>query len=363
MALKIELKGTSPGLADLAISGGGSDPGPVEITIQRNQDEHYLASAGSWQATPYWHMLGDIRPSADGIVAVAGPEIVDAIVESAVTMQFLVNVKSAGVNGQQVMRRAGRLLGSGAAGSGQSDPPPPPPPSPAPEPEPAAPPEPEQPPPPPPPRPTDKSGSRIGFLIAAVLLLLAIAAVAAWYLGLFGDRPEPVVPQQTNESTAEPPPVVHEPTESGTTASPPALSGRARAQEFLRSSPSPTPAVMLETAMEWEKGGDCEAAIIVLNTAAGADVLASKALAERYDPASFRKDGCVDAADAETAIYWYERPAENGDQAAQSRLGLLLTEANSSGPLYDRGLANLRAAAKAGDKAAAERLGKLGEKP
>lgn len=126
MALKIELKGTSPGLADLAISGGGSDPGPVEITIQRNQDEHYLASAGSWQATPYWHMLGDIRPSADGIVAVAGPEIVDAIVESAVTMQFLVNVKSAGVNGQQVMRRAGRLLGSGAAGSGQSDPPPPP---------------------------------------------------------------------------------------------------------------------------------------------------------------------------------------------------------------------------------------------
>ena len=41
--------------------------------------------------------------------------------------------------------------------------------------------------------------------------------------------------------------------------------------------------------------------------------------------------------------------------------GRLLTERNTSGPLYERGVQYLRDASKAGDEAATERLRKLGE--
>ncbi len=369
MALKIKLKGTSPGFADLAILGGGSDPGPVEITIQRSEDEHYLAQGGTWQTMPFWHSISSVVETTDGILASVGPEIVDPIVECS-RMMFLVAVKSTGINGQQVMTLTGRLLGSGAAGPGY----PPPPPEPELEPEP----EPETVNDPPDPVPLPP-GPRVGLWITIALLLLVLAAVVAWYLGLFGDRPEPepvpkpvvlnpepdpkpVVP----EPVPEPEPIIDRVTDTSVseqTEPPvqPTLTGRARAQALLRTNPPPAPESMLTTALEWENDGDCEAAIIVLNSAAAVDVSASKVLAERYDPASFSQDGCIETADAETAIYWYEQPADQGDQAAQSRLGLLLTERNTSGPLYERGLAFLRKASKSGDPAATERLRKLGE--
>ena len=121
MALKIELKGTSPGCADLSISGGGSDPGPIEISIQRNQDEHFLALGGGWQATPYWHVISDVDATTDGMVASVGAEIVDPVVEST-GMMFLVGVRSGGVNGQQVpagcRRGAGTRPGTRATARG-----------------------------------------------------------------------------------------------------------------------------------------------------------------------------------------------------------------------------------------------------
>ncbi len=369
MALKIELKGTTPGFAELAITGGGSDPGPIEIAIQRNQDENYLAQGETWQVTPYWHSISSVVETTDGSLVSVGSEIVDPIVASA-GMMFLAQVRSAGINGQQVMKLTGRVLGSGAAGPGQGD---------EPSPTQLEPQEPTLTPPPPPP-PPPPGGSKMGLWIALALLLLALAVGAAWYLGLFGNRSEPVpepelladpvldtpVPEQT-EKTEE----VEEIGEAGQASplvnpQPPAqqsLIGRARAQALLRSNPPPTPESILSAAAEWENTGDCEAAIIVLNSAAAVDVTASRLLAERYDPASFSEDGCIEAPDAETAIYWYEQPADQGDLTAQSRLGLLLTERTTSGPLYERGLGYLRKASESGDSAAGARLSKLGEQP
>ncbi|MCB1924872.1 MAG: hypothetical protein KDJ27_14215 [Gammaproteobacteria bacterium] len=365
MALKIELKGTAPGCAELSITGGGSDAGPVEISIQRNQDEHYLSLGNAWQATPYWHVISSVDPKPDGMVASVGPEIVDALVACS-GMMFFVGVRSGAVNGQQVMKTSGRLLGSGAAGGGApaAAPPPPPPPPPTPpesDPDPQPVPEPDPVPAPPPPVPPAAPGrSKLPLLIIGVLLLLALAAAAAWYLGLFGGAPD-----ATAEAPAEPPPApvvsVPEPAPQAAAPAQPELKGRARAQAYLRGDPMPAPGDMLTTAVEWEKGGDCEASIIVLNTAAGMDAAASLALAQRYDPATVDSSGCVSTADAETAIYWYERPADQGDLTAQSRLGLLLTERNTSGPLFDRGMQYLRDAAKAGDADAKARLQKLGE--
>jgi hypothetical protein len=382
MALKIELKGTSPGFADLAIVGGGTDPGPLEITIQRNQDEHYLAQDGAWQATPFTHSISSVVESPDGVLASVGPEIVDPIV-ACTGMAFLAQVRSAGIHGQTILKLSGRLLGSGAAGSGQADPAPPPPPPPVepdPDPEPPEPapvPGPEPEPPAPPPEPAKGGGSKTALWLGLVLLLLAIAAAVAWYLGMFGGSAEPAM-ETTSESvvesrmddtaasttdTMDSSDQAAQPEAGSQAAAQPSLRGRARAQAFLRGDLPPTPQSMLAKAIEWEQDGDCEASLIVLNAAAAMDVEASKALAERYDPASFRGDGCIAAADADTAAYWYEQPAEQGDQAAQSRLGLLLTERNQSGPLYERGVDYLRKAAQAGDPAAAERLGKLGEEP
>jgi hypothetical protein len=198
---------------------------------------------------------------------------------------------------------------------------------------------------------TDSGGnSKAGLWIGLVLIVLLIAGVAAWYLGLFSDT-EPDIEKPPQRVTKPTQPVPHDPV----------LSGRPRAQAFLSRAPAPNAKEMLTQFLAWEKAGDCEAAMIVLNMAAGADAAASMEMAQRYDPATARKDGCITAADPETAAYWYEGPAEQGDVKAQSRLGILLTEGNRSGPLYDRGLKYLRDASKAGDNPARERLRELGE--
>lgn len=257
MALKIELKGTAPGRAELNISGAGSDSGPIEISIQRNQDEHYLAAGGSWQGTPFWHVISSVEAQPGSVVAGVGPEIVDPLVQCS-GMSFFVSIRSAGINGQQMMKTSGRLLGSGAAGNSTpiaATPKPKPAPAPV---EQVLPPE-----PPPAPEPAEVPSSATGgrskalIWILLALLLLGLAAAAVWYFGLLGEKAEPVTVETPVVEPTHPPKEPEPAAQTEANKSPPApveapaLSGRARAQAYLRDNPAATE--MLATAVEWEK--------------------------------------------------------------------------------------------------------------
>lgn len=116
---------------------------------------------------------------------------------------------------------------------------------------------------------------------------------------------------------------------------------------------------MLTQAGEWKQRGDCEAAMIVFASAARVDATAALQLARHYDPEHFSADPCIAAPDAETAAYWYERPARAGDPLAQRRLGQILTRRQASGPLFEQGVAWLKRAAAAGDPEAEAALAEL----
>jgi hypothetical protein len=204
---------------------------------------------------------------------------------------------------------------------------------------------------------TGESRAKAKYLIPAiVLVLLAGAAVAAWYLGLVSqDEPqsgsEPQVPAGVPRVAATSKPVPEEPV---------SLAGRALAQAFLNRDPRPEAQAMLAQAGDWQQAGDCEAAMIVYANAARVDAEAALYLAQRYDPERFLEDSCVGGPDAATAAYWYERPAREGNPVARRRLGQILTRQYASGPLFEQGLGWLEKAAAAGDKEAKAALAQLG---
>jgi len=78
-----------------------------------------------------------------------------------------------------------------------------------------------------------------------------------------------------------------------------------------------------------------------------------------YDPAYFSKDTSpLPNADPETAAYWYEGPAKDGNVVAQRNLGRVMMEQSPSGFLRDRAVQWLEKAANAGDAEAADLLSK-----
>jgi TPR repeat protein len=117
---------------------------------------------------------------------------------------------------------------------------------------------------------------------------------------------------------------------------------------------------MIERAADWEREGDCEAAMIVYQLAAQSDSEAAGRYARRYDPDTFEPSGCISAADAETAAYWYEAAAKAGDVNAQRQLGKILVEKYPSGVMRDQGESWLKRAAQAGDEQARALIDELG---
>ncbi|HHJ16974.1 MAG TPA: sel1 repeat family protein [Gammaproteobacteria bacterium] len=378
MALKIQLTSTGPGYATLSIQKLQVN-GELELSFQRSSDHHYLASGEQWTATAHWHRVSDVQASGDGCSCTLGPDIIDGLLLS--SNDALMVALRGGTSGQGVLRIAGRLLGSDAAGSGAPS---------APDATPHTPgggggetppaPEVEEPPPPPPEpvqpaqpaaaAPASSGGMPRWLPLVLGLLVLLVVLAAAWYFklipGLGGDDDAAAPAATATETTdttadASEEEVVPPTPQTGAEPASPVLKGRALAQSYLSRDPRSAASEMYRQAGEWEQAGDCTAAMIVYQYAAQADPAVAVDYARRFDPDSFSAGGCIQAADADTASYWYEQPAEAGDVAAQRQLGKLLVKSNSSGVLYERGVSWLKRAAEAGDKEAAAMLDKLGE--
>lgn len=387
MPVKIELQGHGAGGGVLQVSGNIELPESLSLAIQRN-DGLYLGDALVWQPSPHWHPQFSVTPTADGLTVALGTDIIDGIIDAGgVPLRLTLRLDDNQQSG--VLRIRGELIGSGAAAPASPetadiqlphepvidlaapDPEPAPDPAPTPTPEPAK-------------TPTRKRSSKLPWLL--LLLLLAGGLAASWYFGLLNpllagpttsssdptaapdgeqtdDRIEPDTDQQQplepptepptappQEPALEPPPQASPPTQA-------ALTGLAFVRGYLAG--NPTPAAIFDRGSEAEQAGDCDAALVLFNTAANRDPTQAGRLAQRYDPDGFSAAACIDQPDAPYAIIYYTDAANAGTVDAQRRLGQLLTARESRGPTFEEGMDWLRRAADAGDQQARASLQQL----
>jgi len=384
MPVKIELQGHGAGSGALQVSGNIDLPESLSLAIQRN-DGLYLGDALVWQPSPHWHPQFSVTPTADGLTVALSADIIDGIIDAGgVPLQLTLRLDDHEQTG--VLRIRGELIGSGAAAPAppeiadihlerdpvidlpaldmNPDPAPTPPPEPTKE-------------------PAKPRASKLPLLL--LLLLLAGGLAASWYLGLLdplltdlatntGEQtaasPEEQTPPADNgqadegveAGAGEQQPIkepIAPPVEPPQASSPsqPALTGVAFVRSYLADNPAPD--AIFDRGSEAEQAGDCDAALVLFNTAANRDPAQAGRLAQRYDPDSFSAGRCIGQPDAPYAIIYYADAANAGDIEAQRRLGQLLTARESWGPTYEEGMNWLRRAADAGDQQARDSLQQL----
>ena len=360
MPLQIQLTGTGPGQGFFDISGDRLAGESVELAIQRSSDDGYLGENLVWQSTPHWHVGHPVEVSPGRLRLSAGAEIVDGIAGSSVNaLRMLVRID--GTQDYGVLRiRA--LVGSQAAT-------PPAPPA-----------EPSRPAPPyPAARPTAQTAPqeppggpppvRRRILVISMLLAALILAVGfgAWYAGLLEHWLAPHEPETARAET-EPPRSIDAPRPAKPREGGPVEPQEAQArapfstgptglklvQQILREGPSAQ--VMYDRALDRERAGDCEAAILLYTRAASADAAIAAEVARRYDPEGFEGSDCIESPNRENALVWYEDAARTGDLVAQRRLGAMLIEGVDSGITHEQGIDWLRKAAASGDQRALQIL-------
>lgn len=362
-----------PGYARLLIPDFNAEGDGFCIAIQRNKDNLFLGSGKSWQSQETWHTISPVKDNANTVVTI-GPDLVDAVASCISSYAFVLNVKSGGVTSTGVIKKSGvSLMPSSARGDAlaagsqtleaTTPPPPPPPPpqisTPAPAPAPVAV-EAAAPPPLPAAASTISSGgktegaSKLPLIIAAaVALLIIIGGAIAYFMGLIpglgGVDAEVQKPTPAAVTPALPP---------AAAPAAPNLATRDIVRDFLAT--NPTPEATLAKAQELAGESRLDGAMLLYRNAAGkGNPDAAMALAQLYDPAYFSKDTSpLPNADPETAAYWYEGPAKDGNAAAQRNLGRVMLEQNPTGFLRDRAIQWLEKAASAGDAEAAELLSK-----
>lgn len=362
MAIRIELtadKDRGPGFGILRIEGLPPLAPPVDLAVERNQGrERFLRSGGVWQASEAWFTIDNVVAGDSVSLIRVGPEIVDPIVGQPPTVAYRLTIAAGTQRGKPAVMTVNRgLLGSRAAAGPEVDADAarreadalrqrqaeeeerrrreaeeealrrfreeeaalrPAPPHPLPE------------PPPPAPR-------RRWPLIAAGAAPLLLAAVAAgvWFGCL--------IPGFGPASCAAP----QQP-------SPPALE-----QSADLSCAGLTPDACYEAAKraladrQLERGRQlCQRA------AALGSVEANLCVARLYDPATWtRADSPAPQADWETATYWYETAAKQGNTTGLVGAGRLLCEAAASDFEHQRGLDYLRQAfAKGGDSSLQQQI-------
>lgn len=360
MALKIDLgpdKSRGPGFGRLHIEGGGLSAGPLQASIQSNQNEQYLAAGGAWQNAEVWH---DLSTEADGagVTVALGPDLVDPIVALPPNCLLRLRVKNGDYGGIAV-RGLLHSVASGSRPAGEADRVFHPDPAPvvkqsvteevasAPEPSPDV---------------AISTGDRIGLshppaeggsskllvMVAAGLLVLAVAGAGAYFwLGRHhAAREENTAASEQNEAAPE--------QKDGTEPLkvPAEIASRGDVALYIQSNPSAADA--LAQAGKLAQGGKLDLAMLVYQYAARAGSTdADMALAHMYDPETWSaKTSPMPQADAETAAYWYEPAAQAGTVEAQRRLGQILVELNPSGFQHDKGKEWLSKAAAAGDSKA-----------
>ena len=387
MPLKIELQGHGAGSGELRVAGRFDIPESLSLSIQRN-DGLYLGLGQVWQSTPHWHPQFSVLPEAEGLRMELGADIVDGVIDAGgVPLRVVLRMDDREDFG--VLRIRGELIGSDAAAAAPALAPAVPP-TPEPEPEPEL--ELELPataalPPLPAAEPPPRRSSKWPWVLFVLPLALLGAGGAGWYLELFDPLlREPTAAQKQDESArseqrsvaepgAEPPsadaatpqeselPQGTEPLQptdhAGTASGPlePELTGVAFVRRFLAY--APTPEAIFARGAESERAGDCDAALLLFNTAADRDPSRAAELARRFDPQGFEPDRCIDQPDAPYAIIFYGDAAAAGMVGAQRRLGQLLTAREPSGPTFEEGMEWLRRAAEAGDEQARASLADL----
>jgi hypothetical protein len=358
----------TPGFAEIRIPDYTATGDQVEIAIKRSGDGSYLGDSG-WLTNENWLSVNIQDDNGECVIPI-GPSQVDPLASCLSSFMFQLFLKDGGATVAGVIKKTSvTLLSSQAGGAGMTSTvgsiaagttTPAPEPEPVEEPacveEPVSIPEPE-PQPEPQPAPTveasAESSSKKGLFIAlAVIALLLVGGAIAFYSGLFDSKTDdpatatPATPTPEVSSTQPPAPAQSLPPAAPTA---PTLTTRQIVQDFLATNPD-APA-LLAKAEEMKTEGRLDGAMLLYRQAAGkGDAKAALLLARMYDPKYFSKETSpLPNADAETAAYWYEGPAKNGDVEAQRELGRVLIEQNPSGFQKEKAVEWLTKAAEGGD--------------
>lgn len=320
--MRIELSATTdsrPGHGLLRLRGWEGDSQGLELSVQRNQDQWYLAEDGQWTGGPVWRALPPLQAVEEGWQAEVGPWLVDPLVQDS-KMIYLLTVRQGEQRAQSVLKLQGNLLASAAAGrpTREAAPLPVEPPPLAAEPprrtEPAKPldespmvasREPE---PPRPARNKPEGNPRRWLLLAALALLLVLLAAAAWWWLT-----------RTSAPASEP--------QAGPAEAAAACSSQALAQTSddllyiqacLRDEPGSQQVLEVIAAAKQAKRCGVVQRLYAHKAQAG-DATVALAYASEYDPQTHQAGGCIPAADAETARYWYELVLLHDEQNAVAR--------------------------------------------
>lgn len=358
----------TPGFAEIRIPDYTATGDQVEIAIKRSGDGSYLGDSG-WLTNENWLSVNIQDDNGECVIPI-GPSQVDPLASCLSSFMFQLFLKDGGAAVAGVIKKTSvTLLSSQAGGAGMTSTvgsiaagttTPAPEPEPVEEPacveEPVSIPEPEPQPEPQPARTVEasaESSSKKGLFIAlAVIALLLVGGAIAFYSGLFDSKTDdpatatPATPTPEVSSTQTPAPTQSLPPAAPTA---PTLTTRQIVQDFLATNPD-APA-LLAKAEEMKAEGRLDGAMLLYRQAAGkGDAKAALLLARMYDPKYFSKETSpLPNADAETAAYWYEGPAKNGDVEAQRELGRVLIEQNPSGFQKEKAVEWLTKAAEGGD--------------
>ncbi|SFP64473.1 hypothetical protein SAMN05216601_11820 [Ectopseudomonas composti] len=334
--LRIELKAAQsgqPGHGELTVHGWQEGSDALELTVQRNQDGRYLGESGEWDTSPSWHTLDGLNLVDEKLNGEVGPWLIDPLMLDP-QMAYMLQLRNEDGSDKGVLRILGTILSSKAAGNSSHDEKkverkaepviaPVVEPEPVPLPEPEAEPEPvelslDEPlvaePIAPPPPATVKNPSKLPLILIILLLVLALAAAAWWFL----------LRKPATEDTAA--------TSSTTPAAGDAAVCSAQAlsegsedlafiQACLKSNPSSEQVLeMIAAAKEAKRCGVVQR--LYAHKAQSGDAAVAYAYAREYDPQHHTSGGCIEAADGETAAYWYEIAVNNdpGNQDASQRL-------------------------------------------
>lgn len=322
-----------PGFAVLSIRNWEGDASPVYLSIQRNQDRYFLNDKGEWVGNAFFHQLS-LEDADDGYQIVLDKTLVDPLVSN-LQMAYQFTLKDDnetqdigrlrirdGVLASQAQGQS-EALKSTATLDNQPVPPAPiieeTPPEPEPEPEPLKI-EPEEIEPiiseikadEPPQRSTPPAPkkSKIG-LILAIILILILAGILTWFFLLRGNPAGEPAPQPTSEPST-PSVCSVENMKSGTAL--------AFVQSCIQSQPDSK--TILATIEQAKQNNQCDVAQrLYAYKAQSGDVDIALNYAREYDPETASAQGCF-SADKETAIYWYEAVLNHDSQNSDAKARL-----------------------------------------
>jgi hypothetical protein len=368
--IKSELSGDrqrGPGYGRIRFSGRAFDTTGLQFALKRNQgNEPFLGPGGVWQATETWHDPEDVTVEQDATVIAVGPKIVDQVVEQPANVALVLTLRANGVQDAGRLKVVQPLLGSGAAAGPDNDaelieqqrrde---------------------EE-------RHREAEAARLLAEQEAAAAAAAAAAAEAERPGLEDVAVPSLTPAAAPASSEDRPATSRLPLVAAAVALLALIGGGAGAwfgcliPGFGPASCAGSPAIEEAagtpeveeplTCAGLTSGGECYAVAekalakgkleparqLFQQAATLGSLEASIAVARMYDPETWSAAASPAAGpNWETAVFWYEKAARQGDRAAQSSAGRLLCGNATSDIEKRQGRAYLEQAAGAGDDAA-----------